>query len=227
MKNLKNLILEPSRLFKSLKEKPNWLIPFIIVSILGIVFALLMQPASAQVSIAKLQETLTSGQIEQAMQTAKRLGWISISLLPLITLIRWSIISALFLTLSNLFTDKMNFKKTFSIVSYCNIILALGMGVNVGTIYLRGLDTVSSPHDLWLIGLNFWSPETLGLPMSLFLSEITVFSVWYVVLITLGLKIVADLSKWKAVFISVFVWLLSVGFKVGLALLGTQFSPMR
>ena len=227
MRNLKNLIIEPSQLFLSIKEKPNWVVPFIIVSVLGIALAILMQPAQAQVSMVKLQEILPPGDVELALQRAKRLGMISASLLPLITLIRWAIISGIILMLTSLFTDKLRFKQSFSIVCYGNLILILGSAVNTGAVYLRGLEVISSPYDLWMIGLNFWSRETLGLPLSLLLSEITVFSVWYLILIALGLIYVANVSKWQAAFVSIVVWLLGVVFKVGLALYGTQFSPMR
>lgn len=225
MKNLKNLILEPSKLFQSLKDNPSWLMPFIIVSVVGIILAILMQPAHVHLSTIRLQETLSPDQVDAALQRAKRLGLMGLSLLPFITLIRWAIIGGLILIIAGLFTEKLNFKQSFSIISYTNLIVLLGSAVNTGAVYLKGVESISSPYDLWLIGLNFWSQETVGLPLYLFLSEITVFSVWYVILITIGLITIADLSKGKAAFVSIFVWLLGAGIKIGIALIGTQFSP--
>lgn len=159
------------------------------------------------------------------MGRARTFTLITTSLIPLVTLIRWGIIAGIITITTGMFTDKLRFKQSFSIISYSSVILLLGSIVNTAALYIRGLDAISSPRDLWLIGLNFWGQETLGVPFSLFLSEITVFSVWYLTLVALGLTVVADISKIKAAFVSVFVWLLGVGFKIGMALIGSQLVP--
>ncbi|MEE9166379.1 MAG: YIP1 family protein [Candidatus Neomarinimicrobiota bacterium] len=225
MTNLKHLILEPSRLFLNLKEKPTWIVPFVIVAVAGIIIAILMQPAQAQVTVVKLQEMLSPDQIDAALQRAKRFGLITASIVPLVTLIRWAIVSGLILMLTNLFTEKLNFKQSLSIISYSNLIPLAGSAVNTAAIYIKGLETISSSYDLWLIGLNFWSREAIGMPLFLFLSEISVFSVWYLVLVVLGLNTIADLSRGKAAFVAVFTWLLGVAFRMGLALMGSQLAP--
>ncbi len=221
MNNLKNLFWEPSLLFKELKEKPTWLLPFIIICVVSIIFAFIMQPVQTQLMILNIPEDSVASMIEQT----NKFKLVGFSLIPLFTILKLAIVSGLLLLGTYIVTDKLKFKQIFSVVCWSNIILLLGGILNVFILYLKGVDTINDPTDMATVGLNiFFNTKSLGVALNALLSEISVFSIWYIVLITIGLMIVGELSKGKAIFVSVFIWLITVGFKVGLTAFGNQFS---
>jgi len=218
-------MLEPATLFDDLKEKPTWLTPFIIVSLISIVIALLMQPAQAQLVVQQLQEKMSPEMVEQVISKAKSFNIVGLAITPLMILLKWSILSALVLVVSFLFTENFKYKQAFSIVSYSSLVLLLGDVFNTGIIYLKGIESITGPFDLSNIGLNvFFSLESTGMGMYSFLSEITVFAIWNIVIVAIGFMGMANLNKVKAGTASAIVWLVVVGIKVGFAVLGSTFS---
>lgn len=225
MKNLKNIIWEPSVLFNTLKEKPNWFLPFLIIIIIGIITAIILHPIQMNLIIAKLSGNIPEENVNFMIKQANKSKYIGYSLIPLFTLLKLAIVSGLLLLGSYLFSDKMKFKQMFSIVCWSNIILTLGGILNVFIIYLKGIDTINDPTDLATMGLNiFFNAKSIGVVLNALLSEISVFSIWYIALISIGLVFVGEISKVKAIFISVFVWLIITGFKVGIVVIGSRFS---
>ncbi|MBN4081127.1 hypothetical protein JYT44_02050, partial [Caldithrix abyssi] len=97
--------------------------------------------------------------------------------------------------------------------------------LNTGIIYLKGMDNVASPYDLSNIGLNvFFSPEMTGTGIYSFLSEVSLFAIWYIVIVAIGLMSMANMDKVKAGIASTLSWLIITGFKVGLMVMGASFS---
>lgn len=123
-----------------------------------------------------------------------------------------------------LFTDQFGYKHSLALVGYTSVILALGSLFNAGIVYLRGVDTVTGYQDLATIGLNIlFRMQSIGHPLYVLLSEISVFSVWSLILIVLGLEKMASLSRVKAITVTLLVWSLGMGFKVGMARMAGQF----
>ena len=56
--------------------------------------------------------------------------------------------------------------------------------------------------------------QTGGTPYYAFLSKITPFWVWYLLLLSFGVRVLTDLSRHKSEFLVVLVWLADAGFRV-------------
>lgn len=123
-----------------------------------------------------------------------------------------------------LFTDQFSYQHSLALVGYTSVILVLGSLFNAGIVYLRGIDMVTDPQDLLTSGLNiFFRMQSIGQPLYVLLSEISVFSVWSLILIVVGLEKMASLSRGKAITVTLLVWSLAMGFKVGIARMAGQF----
>lgn len=57
----------------------------------------------------------------------------------------------------------------------------------------------------------------LGVLSFTLLSKITPFSLWYLIVLSLGVAIVADLKRRKMEWLVVLVWLASIGFQMAMA----------
>ncbi len=225
MKSITDIFSAPSALFEQQKAAPGWITPFILVSVLGILTALLMQPAQASLMAAQLADKLPPEQVEKVLERAGSFSILAFATVPLMTLIRWALVGGILLMLSFLFTDRLSFKKSFSIVGWSSVILAVGALVNMGMVYLRGAADVTTTGDLARTGLNiFLSEASTGPGIYLFLASITPFALWYVILVGIGVKSVGEISLGKAYLLSFITWALGTGFAVGMGVMGKSFG---
>ena len=225
IKNLKNLIWEPSALFNDLKEKPTWLLPFIIICLIGVTLAFILHPFQIKLLLANIPKDIPEESATFMLHRVNKSKYIGYSLIPLVTLLRLAIFSGLILLGSYLFSDNLKYKQVFSIVSWSNIILILGGILNVIIIYLEGVNSINDPTDLATIGLSmFFNADSIDIVWFTLLSEISVFSVWFIILVSMGVKIIGRITTSKSAFISIFVWFIVTGFKVGMVALGSRFS---
>lgn len=227
MRKILYLFVEPTRLFTELKENSSWIPSFIIVSLISIIIALLLKPAQTQLVIQQFQNKLNPEQIEQALSQSRPFSIAGLTFTPLLILMKWTLLSGLILLGVFIFNDSFQFKQSFSIISYSSLIPLMGKIFNTGIIYLNGIYTVNSPHDLNTIGLNiFFTPESVGIGFYSFFSAMSVFSIWYIVVVAIGLMVMANLDRVWAGFVSTFIWILTTTTKVGMVLIAQSFNTI-
>ena len=99
-----------------------------------------------------------------------------------------------------LFSFDFTYRKALSIMSHASIIAALDGLIMVATIYFRGMNEVQSPKDLEsaVLSLSWFFGATLDPAIRAVLDSLTFFSVWYWVLLFVGITLTTKLSKVKA-----------------------------
>lgn len=164
-------------------------------------------------------------QIENELKFMKRYQTIGIVLSPLFLIIKFIFTSAILWLIIQLFAE-LDFKRLFSVVVHCGIIPFLGSILSLIILQLRGLQSIKSAVDIQVsLGLDlFFRNPDLNLPLRAFLSNINVFSVWWIILISLGISIIAKISRTKAIVITIFFWLFSAMIQVGIASLISSLS---
>lgn len=166
-----------------------------------------------------MSSELSSEQAGWIAQSAKSLTIVSATLSPFYLIIKFIIISVVLWIIISFFSDEADFKKIFSVVVHCGIITFLGSVLTLIILQLRGVDSIKSSTDVQVsLGLDiFLQNPDLSLPLKAFLSNINVFSIWWIVLITLGISITSKISRTKATLIAMFFWLFSTAIQVGIA----------
>ncbi|MEO0190842.1 MAG: YIP1 family protein, partial [candidate division WOR-3 bacterium] len=124
MKNFIDIFINPSTVFRSIKEKPDWIRPLIVV-LLGLCIISVLSISTTkelitaqQIDVMK-EQNMTEEQIEQAMKFISG-PFIYVSAI-IGTIIRVSIILLIFALLLNIFIPmaggKGSYKLVFSVVS--------------------------------------------------------------------------------------------------------------
>jgi hypothetical protein len=206
MHSLINFFLTPSIFYENGKAHPPWVVPWIVV-IFGLVTINWLTSCIKQASF--------SFQIFSVL--------IMVILISSLIFILWSFISIFLYFISSLFgaQNKIHFMNFFSITSYCGLIFLIGEVVNFILIQANLLrnDLFALPHrfpiglDIFTIGRN---PNPI-LPILLYC--INPFTLWYLIHLSMGLQTVTGLSKAKARSISCLLWLMIVGFVIGILLI--------
>jgi hypothetical protein len=220
-----SIFFEPRKVFESLKIKPTWLVPFIIVILLGMVYYYYAYPIIMSEQVAKIQANEKIPE-EQKQAIIERMGggehppvW-QLGITPIGGLIYLVIASAvLFLVFNVLLGGDSTFRKVFSVYCYSALV-----GIPA-TIVKLPLTLVKKSTDVQTSLAILLSPDAKGSFLYNILSSFDIFVIWQVILISIGLAVVYKFTPKKS-YTTVFVlWIVYVFLKSGLSsLFGGMFS---
>jgi len=218
-----DIYVAPGRAFDRLKEKPNWLIPIIIVLLFNMLFVLVSSnyvdwEKQRQTAIDRMRErNMTEEQIQEATKgmekfysnPAMRFG------VPAASTLFVTVIAALFLAVIYnvslpLFGGTGDFKRMWAIVCNASLVAVPAMIIRGGLVLLKKSAEVST--GLLAAAPGIKQPFLKGL-----LAQLDIFDFWKFLLIAIGLKIVFGLKGSKSYTLVFAVWLVVM---LLLALLG-------
>ncbi len=222
VRNLLDILATPTEVFTRVKEKPDWFWAFACISVLSIAMAFFTLPLSKRIAMIALEGTgtLDETQIQKAISLSERLQYIGLLAIPVLFLLRWTILaSVLYFSAILLGAQELQFKKVFSVLVYAETILLLVAVINILLLHIKGVESILHPTDLQaIVGLDILMRDRrANLPLFTLLNSINVFSLWYVATLSIGVSVITNFSKLKSAVIVSSVWLLAIGFQVALA----------
>lgn len=220
-----DIIAAPSEAFTEIKARPSWFTIFVIIAVASIGIAWAVLPFTEQMARAQLQESgMDVAQMEQGQSMAGLFSSVGLLFAPVSLLIKWLIFAGLFYFGAQLLggTRSLTFKTMFAVVVYSELILVFSALINAALLVcFKDIDRVKDVTDLYMIpSLHLiFGHEEVGIPYFTFLREINPFTVWYLVVVSRGVAVVADISKRNTEWFVVFVWLAGVGVQVAISVL--------
>ena len=212
----------PSEAFAEIKKQPNWGTVFVITALVSIGIAWAISPFSQQISHVKILESgLDETQIERTQGMMEGFSFVWPLLTPVLLLIKWLVFAGLLYLGAHLLGSRrdMKFKPMLAVVSHTEIILVFSNLINAAVLLcFKDISDVRESIDLQMIpGLHLlFGDHPLGVLSFTLLSKITPFSLWYLIVLSLGGAIVADLKRRKVEWLVVLVWLASIGFQMAM-----------
>jgi len=222
-------IAAPARTFGTIAGQPAWLGVFAMVVVLNATFAWALTPYVRHFALTEVSRQLPGTTLSEARQAALEervtAGQIVGAIVgPVAVLARLAVLSGVLWALLVVLGRYCSWRRLFVMMVYASIPIFIGQYVGYALVLLKDPSTVSGIRDLQpVIGLNaLFRPENAA--WNVVLGSISVFDIWYVVLITLGLEIVAGLKRSHACATSLGLWSLSAGTLAGFTLLGESLS---
>ena len=214
--NLFHVFFMPSKLYNNIKEKPDWVLPLIVISSILIIIQLLSFPIYDRIlENSDILSQFSHEQVESMKQLSHKTRYISLFIQLFITVISWLFYSLIIYLGVMIFKTKQSYKKVFSLFIYSYTIIMLSELVNLGIIYSVGVEKIFERTDLLRLGVNiFFSADSIGVPLYTLLSYFNLFQIWFIIILIQGLSVIFDLSRVKSFFIIIFVWSLSVAIPV-------------
>ena len=219
MKTFLKILYNPVEAFRDLKNTGKFpfmaLILLLVVVIINQILMIPVTTKTTEISFSSMALPLNDDQIETTMNMMYKLRYLQVVaavfshlfLLAFYTLIIW-----LFLKIAK---QKLSFQKTFEFIIHCFLVLCLGDLVNTFLLYYQGIENISNMYEIALTGLNLLtSTERVGVTFYTFLATINPFYIWFVILLTIGLKILADIKYAKAFIFSFIFWAILVSITV-------------
>ena len=208
--NFLEIYSAPTRAFTKLSEKPKWLIPLIIVVIVTILLTLVaVSHVNWEEQKARIAEMMQSRNVPQERidQTLRSMtpttGLIrSIILVLIITPLGILIFTLLLNVLIPLLGSPGSFKKTLSIMTNSALVRIPAAIVKAVLIFIKG-----SPEVYTSLAMLFPKMPHRGFLFNFF-ARIDFFTIWELILIALGLKILFKISGNKTYYVVFGLWLL-------------------
>jgi hypothetical protein len=188
-------------------------------------FSLILNtPIKEKVSIFTLSSmNFSPEQIENMTMIIHRMKYVHvftneifyIGMLLFYSLIIWLLVK--------LFKNKITYKRVLQLMIYAYLVIIIGNIINSGLLYWLGLEKINNQYDTLMFGLNsLTSVSTVGSTFFTFLSYINPFQIWFVFLISMGIKYLTEICWSKSFFISILFWVISIAIPI----ISVYFSEM-
>jgi hypothetical protein len=219
-----NIFFEPKKVFGSLKIKPTWLVPFIIVALLGMAFYYFAYPMIMSEQIARIESNDKIPAEQKEVIIEKMQGEhppaLQLGIAPIGVLFYLAIASAvLFFVFNVLLGGDSTFRRVFSVYCYSGLV-----GIP-GTIVKLPLTLVKKSADVQTSLAILLSPEAKGSFLYSVLSSFDIFVIWQVILVSMGLAVIYKFTPKKSYSTVIVVWIIWIFLKSAVSsLLGGMFS---
>jgi hypothetical protein len=115
----------------------------------------------------------------------------------------------------------LGYIKSLTVIIYSYFSVVIGELINTALLYFKGWEEIQSPYEISVTGANlFTSVDKVGAPLYMFLSLVNPFQLWFIILLSIGIKVFTDMKYTKALIICIIFWLITVIFPVASAWFG-------
>ena len=209
--NLFVVLANPSEVFNELNQSPRWKMAFILATASSIAVGWFMIPAIEEPLRKIYARSFGDGPAGSAAASMMRqLMVATIVAESAFKVLRWTILASTMYCLSKYLTGKDDrlFKRLFAVVAYSEIVFIVMSLLNLLVLYGRGLDRIKNSTDLTTVnkGLEFLVAPGSNPPLTTLLTNINVFSMLYVAILSIGISIATGLTRSGATGIAALAW---------------------
>lgn len=214
-----NAFVDPKATAKRIPAPLSWLWPVILLFIIYGGVGVMTAPYAISIADAQIaQRGLPADQVE----TARRITHIISQVTPIVTPVFVLLFLALFAWLvavtGSIAGLRAKFRDVFALMASCSLIVALQSIAVIIVVRAKG-DEITSQEQLQPpFGLDIFFQNVHGALLAL-LNYFSIFQVWYLIVLTLGLSYLAKTSKGKAFFAITPAWVVPLLIRVVQAML--------
>lgn len=210
LQNLIDIIMNPKAAFTRLKYEPKWVVVFIIYCLFSIILAWALVPYTQQLLVVRSADTLPLN---------KPLSVVSAMLFSMSYSILMMILLSIILTVSARcckVASAIKFKHIYAAFVHIMLIRTMTFFMNAGLLPIfRNIEDIQSSIDTRVIpGLHLLAGSLQNRHLLMFLAYINPVAVWYVFVLTIGVHVFAEVSRIKALFVALIIWLFRVALDV-------------
>ena len=213
-------IVAPRAAFTALRERPRWLIAYVITCVLGMIGAVLQTPAGVHVAQNMIQKMIATDPNVAAMsperQQALMVQTVSVQhylwlFFPVFVIIGLALTAVLLLIARAIGKGNAGYGRLFAVAALAGIVTFGLAYLYTGIIVtFKGGESFDTQRELFATLPSLaWLVPGAGLRLAAFLSAFNVFSIWGAYLLMQGLEIVAAVSRRVALSTVVVLLLLS------------------
>jgi hypothetical protein len=225
------VLVAPGKTFRSIAERPTWLVAFVVLVLCPLLPGIVAQPKIDWEEVARNQiersgVDIPRQQMEQQIEVTAKIGPFFLYAAPIFFGMAVLVFALVFWGAFTLAGGEVGFKRSLAVVSHGMMPMVVGALLSVPVIL--GMDTI--PPEVLEQGsylkssLATFAPEDANVALVALLSKIDVFTIWNLVLFVIGFTHAAKVKPRTAAITVGLLWLLYVAVSVGLAALPMLFG---
>lgn len=218
------VLVAPGKTFRSIAERPTWLVPLVVGMLLtGVITTLFMQRTDMEEVIrARIEQSgreVPQEMVDQQVEFMERFGWVFGLVAVVVVPVANVLTAALLLAIFKMLGSDLTFKQSFSTYLYGMTPWVAASLLTLPILWSRGSLTIEEVEagGVLMSNLAFLAPEDAGAALRTALASLDLFSLWAIILLTIGYRIVARVSTGAAAGAVGGLWLVWVLVKVGWA----------
>ncbi|HEX5717435.1 MAG TPA: YIP1 family protein, partial [Thermoanaerobaculia bacterium] len=209
-------------------ERPTWLPPLLVLTLLAGSVGLVLQMRTDPVEMVRgqlemIKVDMPQEQVDQMIEdaenqtTAAKIGLAAIG--AVLQPILFAVLAVLFWLGFRMFGSEIDYVRSLATTLHGYLPLALASLINLPLIFTRETLTFEEAANggVLVSSLKALAPEDTPVVTEVLLGSIDLFTVWAMVLLAIGYREVAKVSSAVASGIVILFWLIFVLFKVGIA----------
>ena len=219
MNTILQILFSPLKAFRALKQENKFPgMALLILLLLLAVNLILMVPITSKITTLMLSQSsmpVAEEQLDRALDMLHKLRYLQVIGGVFSSAMTLFLLALLLYIITLIAKPVLAYMKSFTVVVYSYFAILIGGLVNTGILYFRGLDKITNPFEITLTGLNlFTTLEKAGGGLYTFLSLVNPFQLWFIILLSIGLKVFTEIKFTKALLICILFWLITVIFPV-------------
>ena len=203
LQNIIDLIINPKATFTRLKSEPKWVTVFAVYCLFSFILAWTLLPYTQKLLAARTVDTLSY---------SKTRSFIFITVFSIAYTILMALLFSVILTLiARIVTIKgvIRFKPVYAAFCHIMLIRVMTFFVNAGLLpVFRDIEDIRTTIDARIIpGAHLLAGSLENQSLLMFLAYINPVAAWYIFVLTIGIHVLAEVSKVKALFVALIIWL--------------------
>lgn len=204
------VIVSPAKTLERIVQNPTWLVPLILVVLGSMIAGYFLSPLIIQMQREQIMAQNPNFTEQQLEMTATITKYSTLFAPLLFVPIMYAIIAAVFLFTGNIILGgEARFKTLFSVVCWSGIVSLVVSAITVPAMTFAG--KMESPTSLAFLAAEGSEKSALYI----FLSQIDLLTLWWVVVMGLGVAAAYRFTSQKGIGIAVVWWLVMVAIGTG------------
>jgi hypothetical protein len=220
------VLLAPAETFEEIARRPDVLVLFLLLVIIGFISAVVMMPHVDMVSGARealeARGNMSQEDIERALRFTAAIGKAMTYISPILSACIYFIMAGILLIAFRLIAGEGTYKQSLSVTLYSWLPQIIYTIILAAIVASRGTVQAELMGGTVLSNLAFLTEFKEHRVLYAFLSSIDLFTIWTVVLMTIGMAAVSRLSRARSATIVISLWVMMIIVKVGFAALGAS-----
>ena len=215
-----NVFVDPATTAKKVPSKLSWLWPVIVLLIGYTIVSYLIIPYAMQLMDVKMAErSMPPEQLEKARSVAHAMAKYSAPVTPIFRIGVLALFALLIKGMYSVMNVRPRFRDVFSLLAACSLIPLIEAIATYVVIHSKGDEITTAEQLAPPFGLDLLLPSVKGVLFA-FVHFFSIFEIWYLVVLALGLAYLTHSSKAKAFIAITPAWLLPLLF----AMIGGAFN---
>lgn len=223
------VLLSPVETFRSIEARPTWAAPLLLFILLAGTASYLVQvkldPEEAvRAQVSKMKVDVPAEQVDKMIRDAEsRTNGTKAAIAAggaAFQALIYALIAALFLVGLRLFASEIDYRRSFAVTLYGYAPQAVAALLSIPI--LLGRETLTfdeATQGILVSSLAALAPEDASAMLRALLGSLDLFSIWTVVLLAVGYRVVGKVSMAVSTGLVILLWLIYIGGKLGITAL--------